>query len=95
MDGETNLRVKLTFEEGEWFLHILDDSTFETFLYYPMTELIEDVVTEKLETCDRQEAFESLNSLATDLVDTGNTVKERVMEELLHSDSLRNLGGTN
>lgn len=95
MDGEANLRVKLTFEEGEWFLHIFEEATYETFLYYPLVELIEEVVTEKLETCDRQEAFESLNSLANELVDTGNAVKERVMEEILNSDALRNLGGTN
>jgi hypothetical protein len=95
MDTDRHLRVKLSFEENEWFLHIYEEGTFETFFYYPLIELVEDVVSEKLEVCDRQEAFESLISLADELVETGNNVKQRVFEEVLNADMLRNLGETN
>lgn len=95
MDESRYLKVGLDYEEGEWFLHIFDETDHETLLYYPLTELVEQTVGDSMANLDRQEAFESLNLLADELLDLGNTVKQKVMEEILDAERYRNLGGTN
>ncbi len=95
MADERYLKVKLDYEEGEWFLHIFDEATMEALVYYPLTELVEEAVTEGIDSDDRQGAFESLSCLAGEFTDLSGSIRERIVDELLNADGLRNTGGTN
>jgi hypothetical protein len=95
MSDDRYLKVELNYEEGEWFLHIFEDSTLETLLYYPLTELVENAVSDGIESDDRQYAFESLSCLAGEFSEMSGTIRERIVTELLNADGLRNTGSTN
>jgi hypothetical protein len=95
MADEQLLRIKLDYEEGEWFLHIFDEATHEALVYYPLTELVEEAVSDGIESDDRQGAFESLSCLAGEFSELSSSIRERIVDELLNSDGLRNTGGTN
>jgi hypothetical protein len=95
MSDERYLKVKLNYEEGEWFLHIFDDASNDTLLYYPLVELVEDAVCDGIESDDRQHAFESLSCLSGEFSEMSGSIRGRIVSELLNADGLRNTGSTN